>query len=381
MRERVSAKHLCSAINYLSKEKAYAPWQAANKILDDWHRNFQTSNKLKSFQSLVGKSVAPYYDHLTINEADDEPILNKLARKIAINLACEHGVPKCLQNTYSQFKEIINGRKVKPNSRLAAIFNGIRSASDDEISKLWSLFLNNEDKEERQEILSSLGNIARKATLNEYLRKSIAEFNGKTVDGAERAKIITTIAGRSQNGLTLAIQFLATELENVQKMTGLLANIIRTIAPNILTVETDTKVIDVTWSICDCLWDLTLCIFISFSSPNWRNWQNKKASSPRTTPTASEVLSTKNSNGKKKNWKKSKATSSRANVTVEPWNWLPSPSPSFPFCSRFCAGIWCEWTNAQCAKRAKCMQTPNDVGKFSSKCFVFIWNKLKQSIN
>lgn len=244
LRERVSAKHLCSAVSYLSKERAYAPWHAASRMLAEWQRNFQASKKLKSFQSLVGKSVTPYYDHLTINEADDEPILNKLARNIAINLACEHGVSKCLQETYSKFQELINGKKLKPNYRRAAIFNGIRSATDGEISKLWSMFLNSSDKEERDEILSSLGNIARDATINEYLKKSIDNFDGKTVEAVERMKIILTIAGRSQKGLTLAIQFLATELENVEKKTALVALILPLIQPYILTEEMETKVID-----------------------------------------------------------------------------------------------------------------------------------------
>lgn len=267
LRERVSAKHLCSALNYLSREKSYAPWQAANKIVDDWHHNFQTSKKLKSFQSLIGKSVAPYYDQLTINEGDDEPILNKVARNIAINLACEFGVTKCLQDTHSKFQQIINGKKVKPNIRSVAIFNGIRSANNEEITKLWSLFLNNGDKEERQEILSSLGNIASDATLNEYLRKSIADFNDKIVDATERTKIITTIAARSQKGLTLAIQFLATELETVQKMTKFVPSILHTIGRSILTVETDTKVIAI-GSLHINFWQFVEFWFLSLSFQN-----------------------------------------------------------------------------------------------------------------
>lgn len=242
LRERVSAKHLCHALNYLSKENAYAPWQAANKILDDWHHNFQTSKKLKSFQLLIGNSVGPYYDQLTINEADDEPILNKVARSIAINLACEYGVSKCLQETYTEFQAIINGKKIKPNIRQSVIFNGIRSANDEEITKLWSIFLNIGDKVERSEIILSLGNIARDATLNEYLKKSTADFNDKTLDATERTNIITTIAGRSQKGLMLAIQFLATDLENVQKITGSVPSILHSIGRYILTVETETKV-------------------------------------------------------------------------------------------------------------------------------------------
>lgn len=242
LRERVPAKHLCNALNYLSKENAYAPWQAANKIIDDWNHNLQVSKKLKTFQLLVGKLVAPYYDHLTMNEADTEPILNKLARSIAVNLACEYGVSKCLQETYSKFQEIINGRKIKPNIRFVVILNGIRSANDNEIAKLWSLFLNNSDKEERLEILSSLGNIGKDATLDEYLKKSISDFHDKIVDVTERTKIITTIAGKSQKGLSLAIQFLAKELENVQKIIGFVPSILHTIGRYILTVETDTKV-------------------------------------------------------------------------------------------------------------------------------------------
>lgn len=246
LRERISAKHLCNALNYLPKEKSYAPWQAANKIFDDWNHNLQFSKKLSSFKSLIGKLVTPYYDHLTLNDwADDEPILNKLSRNIAINLACEYGgdASKCLQETYSKFQEIINGKKIKPNIRFAVILNGIRSANDEEIKKLWSLFLHNSDKEERQEILSSLGNIARDATLDEYLKKSIADFNDKIVDVTERTKIITTIAGGSQKGLSLTIQFLAKELENVQKIVGFVPSILHTMGRYILTAETETKVI------------------------------------------------------------------------------------------------------------------------------------------
>lgn len=244
LRERVSAKHLCSALNYLSKEMSYAPWQAASKTIEDWNHNLQASKKLKTFQSLIGKMVTPYFEYLTINEADDEPILNKLARNIAINLACEYGVTKCLKETYNNFKKMIHdGIKIKPNIRAVVIFNGIRSASDEEIAILWTQFLNNNVKEERSEILSSLGNIARDSTLQAYLGKSIADFQDKNVDVTERTKIITAIAGRSQKGLMLTIQFLISELENVQKIVGFISSILHTIGRYIVTVETESKVI------------------------------------------------------------------------------------------------------------------------------------------
>lgn len=265
LRNRVSAKHLCNAINYLSKEKSYGPWQAANKMLSEWHHNFQASKKLKSFQSIVGKMVAPHYDHLTINDADNEPILNKLSRNIAINLACEYGTRKCLQETYGKFQEIINGKKIKPNIRFAAIFNGIRSANDEEITKLWSLFLKSDDKVVRQEIVSSLGNIAKDTTLDEYLKKSIADFNDKPVDAIERTKIITAIAERSQKGLSLAIEFLANEMEKVQKVTRSMPNILRTIGGFVLTKDIESKVVvAINWY--QTIHLCNVCLFVCFFS-------------------------------------------------------------------------------------------------------------------
>lgn len=242
VRERLSAKYLCNALNYLSREHSYAPWQAANYIINDWNRNFQVSKKFKTFQAIIGKSVTAYYEHLTLDEATNEPILNKLARNIAVNLACEFGVLKCVQDTYKAFQKLISGIQTKPNIRAIVISNGIRSADDGEIAKLWSLFLDNADQEERLEIISSLGNIVRDATLREYLQKSIGDFNGKTVRPTERTKIITSIASRNQRGLTLTIEFLANELENVQNTIGFVPSILHTIGRYILTDETDTKV-------------------------------------------------------------------------------------------------------------------------------------------
>lgn len=241
---RVPANNLCDTMAYLKKETSYAPWVAAKKAINDWNQNLQNSEKLKNFKKFVGDLVEPYYKQLSLTEQKEEVILDKLARNMAVNLACEFGVEKCLDDTYAEFKELLKGTKPSQNIRGIITANGIRKATNEEIATLWTKFLNNTSNDERQEILSSLGNIQNEATLEFYLKKSVEDFGDKTVSASERLKIITTIVGGGQKGVSLTIQFLtnATEMDNVNTKIGSLSTIFQTIAARVLTSEVKTQV-------------------------------------------------------------------------------------------------------------------------------------------
>lgn len=238
---RVSAKTLCNTMTYLEREKSYAPWDAARRAIAQWKKHLQASEKLDTFHKVVRTLVAPYYKQVKLIEDEKDEILDKLARNMAVNLACEFGVPECLDETYSEFQKIISGNKTSQNVRGIIVGNGIRKANADEIEKLWNKFLDTQSNDERGEIISSLGNIAEES-LEIYLKKSIEDFEGKTVSAAERTQIITTISGSGQKGVSLTIDFLKSELANVNKTTNSVPSILNNVANRILTEDMFTKV-------------------------------------------------------------------------------------------------------------------------------------------
>lgn len=240
---RVSPKNLCNTMTYLAREKSYAPWTVAKRAITEWNQHLQASEKLPTFQRIVQSLVQPYYEQVKLIEEENDEILDKLARNTAVNLACEFGVSKCLDDTYSEFQKIISGNKTSQNVRGIIVGNGIRKANAEEIEKLWNQFLDSSSNDERQEIITSLGNIQDESILELYLKKSIEDFAGKTVSAAEREKIITTINGGGQHGVSLTINFLKDQLENVNKALGSVSTIMTNVAKRVLTTEMQTKVI------------------------------------------------------------------------------------------------------------------------------------------
>lgn len=237
---RVSPVILCDILFYLKNETSNIPWTAADRVIMDWNRNLQVSNKLNNFRMIIVPLLESNYEKWTLNETVDEHIIDKISRETAVRLACGVGMLKCIEDTYSKFQDFINGIKISQNIRGLAIINGIRSASIDEIAKLWQILMNTSHVEIRGEIISSFSNIPEESTVEFYLNKSFE--NDVDVRVSERLLFITSIIDSGPRRVSLLIQFLLNNSQQLSTILGLKSTMFKSMAEQILSTEMQTKV-------------------------------------------------------------------------------------------------------------------------------------------
>lgn len=165
------------------------------------------SDKLPHFRAFVSNLVEPFYEKWTLNESIGETPFDKKLRNIAINLACEFGIRKCLDETYTKFKKFISNSEISPNIREIVIFNGDREASVDEIAKLWQIFMNATDIDIEDEIIMSFENIPFDKIVELILNESMK---------SRSSIVIYTIRG-GRNGLLHVIRFFSKELYKLNR--------------------------------------------------------------------------------------------------------------------------------------------------------------------
>lgn len=221
---------------YLKRDTDFAPWDAARAVFNQFGRLFVASPDHSKLQTYLSGLTGAAYDALGVEDAPNEAFLNKFTRNIIVNLACEYGLQKCLNETYLVFAQaLFHDRLPHPNTRSFIFNNGIRSASVDEVSILWDYFTRSSVKEDRLVIASSLGFVKEAQLLSLYLNKSIAENPGTSLSKTERNAIFSSICKSGQYGLRLCIQVLKEKPKDVQNYIGGISTIVKTLAARVVT--------------------------------------------------------------------------------------------------------------------------------------------------
>lgn len=237
----VASNQCLNALKYLKNEQSYAPWASASKAVSELKPIFVGRKQLANFEKFVTELVTPFYRCKTLDAIDGAGISERLARSIAVNLACEFGVAQCISETYTKFKDFIeNGTKLSSHNRGLIFANGIRSAQHYEIEKFWTIFLTIVSIDERKEAIASFGNIQRSADIERILNKLI-EVN-VTLSKSDRSAIIDSIVRGSENGISLVIQFLHKNLDKVNGTIKSVPKIIEAITEKIVTSGVEAQV-------------------------------------------------------------------------------------------------------------------------------------------
>lgn len=239
---RLPPKQLFNALPYLARENSYAPWVSARRSILELNQIFAASGKFKEFHDYTSQFVEPFYTKKTLEATANESIYDKLSRNIAVDLACQFGVPKCLSDTYDKFaKFITSSEKPSPENRALIYTNGIRNATAAQLIRFWNVFLATSLDEERKEVIISLGNIQNHTEIQRFINKTIDEDATK-LNKADRVSILQSILGGSQAGLQHTVEKLTYDLEKVNTTVGSIPTILTSIASKIVSAETQTKV-------------------------------------------------------------------------------------------------------------------------------------------
>lgn len=194
-------------MNYLERETDHIPWDSADRALFLYNRWLLGTSVYDDFQDYVLKNVVAMYNKLGVNVIDNEPRLDRYARQIAINLACQHGLSKCIADTAQQLENVLNSQQTLHPDVAAQIYcNGIRRSSSTLVEAMQNILLSATRQIERNRIIAGLGCIENSEILYQHLFMAIR--NGTLLSGAERVNILSAPLNNGIDSLSVLIDFI-----------------------------------------------------------------------------------------------------------------------------------------------------------------------------
>lgn len=149
---------LFGLMNYLSKEMDYLPWLATNRAATSINRWLTGSRAYADYQAFVRKNVAPFYKRLGTELIVNETRVDRYARTIAINLACQAQLPDCLHETNRELLAFVYlDKRIAPEYVTTIHCNGMRTANSVLFNHMTDLMLKSGSQTERNNLITSIG--------------------------------------------------------------------------------------------------------------------------------------------------------------------------------------------------------------------------------
>lgn len=239
---RVPYELLFNLFKYLHRETEYAPWYSARQAILQIKNSLEEGcHEYNTFKQFVAYISEPFYKRNPIGGNGTH--FENYLRELATNLACEFGLSQCLKESHDLLLEAMESRSFKsPDNRALIYSHGLRSANASVVQNVWNYFLNVTNSNERIEIISSLGNIADKETLNFYLNEAL-NINNTFITSDERTALLISIVRGSQYGLLQTIETLTSSVDEWESFENHIEpKVFHAAADNINTLKTYKKV-------------------------------------------------------------------------------------------------------------------------------------------
>lgn len=173
-------------------------------LLNRW---LSGSSAYTSYQGFVKKIVEPLYKRLGVEVNATEPKLDRYARSIAINLACQAGLENCLTQSAQKLQSvIINGTKIAPDLQSAIYCNGLRQSNATTFFFLQNKMFQSEDQAERSLIINALGCAQDATLLTQYL--NLAILPGDVLRLQEKSRVLLAPVNNGELGLRVMMDFI-----------------------------------------------------------------------------------------------------------------------------------------------------------------------------
>lgn len=201
----------------------------ANRGLTLLNRLLTGSTAYVNYQKFVQSIVAPLFTKFGVEVVDKEPKLDRYARQVAINLACQAGLESCLTKTAEKLQEVVSGKTiVHPDLQSAIYCNGLRQANKTTFDFMLEKMFASEDQAERTLIIAALGCSSNNETLTSYLALAIKE--GDDLRLQERTRVLVAPVNNGELGLRVMLSFIR---ENYAAIIEIAPNHVFTMLSNI----------------------------------------------------------------------------------------------------------------------------------------------------
>lgn len=197
-------------LNYLERETDYIPWAVANRVNTPLNRYITGTQTYRAYQAFNRKNVERLFNELGVNVIADEPRVDRYARHIAINIACQAQLPECLTQTNQELEAWLFDNVTIANDLVSYIYcNGIRLADNDTVTAMIGRLTSSNDQSDRNAIITGLGCIQDPELLESLF--AIAVSPSSSFSNAERSRILTSAINNGEESINSMIQFLGTE--------------------------------------------------------------------------------------------------------------------------------------------------------------------------
>ncbi|XP_059178196.1 aminopeptidase N-like, partial [Physella acuta] len=179
-------------IDYLHKEKAYAPWYTARRELNYMSSMLSVNSLNGPFQKFMQAKINSSYSYFGFNNSGSSHS-EILARSLVVGLACSYGIQSCVDTALSQFKQWMDNPKsnpIDPNFKSTVYCNAISAGGWEEWQFGLRMYTETDMATERSSLLSAMACSRQPWILNHYMGLIL-----------EKGSPI-----RKQDGLTVIIQ-------------------------------------------------------------------------------------------------------------------------------------------------------------------------------
>jgi aminopeptidase N len=221
-------------IEYMWQETDHVAWMAANRAFNFITPRLSGSKVFPHYQEFIRKAVQTLFDYLTVQWKANEPRLDRLSRPIAVNLACRHRLPECLNRTNEELSAFIfNGRRVEVENRPAIYCNGLRTGNALLFLSMQNRLLRTVGNQgERNTIIDGMACTENSDLLTIHLNLGITP--GIALSTAEKLRVLTAPATNGESSVYTTMEFIESKYDLIiAEAPNFLPSMLNTIANNV----------------------------------------------------------------------------------------------------------------------------------------------------
>lgn len=214
-------------MNYLEKETDYIPWTPTNRANTLLNRWLTGTAVYPHYQTFMRKNVQALFTRLGTNIVNNEQRVDRYARTVAINIACQAQLDACLTQTTQSLQTMIDsGNALAPDLVTPVYCNGLRKAGGALFNAMKDKMMQSTSQTERNTIIASLGCTQDQNLLSSFLGMAIDST--VTLSNGEKSRILSSPINIGDASIRTMIAFASTNaaaLNSANLLNSMLTNI------------------------------------------------------------------------------------------------------------------------------------------------------------
>lgn len=201
--ELVNFKTVFEILNYLEHETDFVPWGTAYQVHVLFNQWLVGSTIYPLYQEFMKKNVQKIFNRLAVIVIENEHRLDRYARNIAIDIACQTQMDSCLTQTAAELQKMLDGAvEIEADVKASIYCNGLRTADETTFEAFYEKMSQSVLEVERNLMIVALGCIQNSEILSKFLK---AAFDPQTLlSTVEKSSVLSSL--RSTNtASTLAL--------------------------------------------------------------------------------------------------------------------------------------------------------------------------------